>query len=137
MVIPGKGNDMADATWRQSGLPFGHADHNRGRRKAATFSRTAALQLLGSVVYAARLTDGTIKIGWTTQLHDRLRYLAHYTKQDAELLAFKPGGYDDEQDIHRALVAHRLEGRREYYHPTADVMAVVNSMRADLGLPAA
>lgn len=98
-------------------------------------SRTAALQLLGSVVYAARLADGTIKIGWTTQLHDRLRYLTCYTKQDAELLAFKPGDYDDEQSIHRALVAHRLEGRREYYRPTAEVLAVVNEMRSALNMP--
>ena len=49
--------------------------------------------------------------------------------------AFRFGDYDDEQAVHRSLAAQRIEGKREYYHPTPEVLAVVNEMRSDLGLP--
>jgi hypothetical protein len=133
--FPRKGNDMTDAIWRNSGLPFGHAAHNIGRRKNTSLSRTAALHALGSVVYAARLADGTIKIGWTERFEDRLRYLSHYTKQDVELLAFRSGTFEDEQAIHRALNPHVIKGKREFYHPAPEVLAVVNEMREALRLP--
>lgn len=121
--------------FRQTGLPFGASNPTgTGSRGALGLSRTAVMRSLGSVVYAARLADGTIKIGWTERFHDRLRYLKHYTGQDVELLAFRPGGYDDEQAIHASLIEHRLEGRREYYHPTAAVLAVVNEMRDQFNL---
>jgi len=97
-------------------------------------TRRSMMNSLGSIVYAARLADGTVKIGWTQHLHDRLRYLKHHDGQGVEMLAFRFGTYDDEQAIHAGLVAHRIEGRREYYHPTADVLAIVNQMRTDLGL---
>lgn len=65
---------MRDATWRRTGLPFGDAAHNQGHRKTNSLSRTAALRALGSVVYAARLADGTIKIGWTQDFENRMRH---------------------------------------------------------------
>lgn len=97
--------------------------------------RIELMESLGSVVYAARLEDGTIKIGWTRHFGHRLRMLKHAVGQDVELLAFRGGDYDDEQAIHRTLVPHRLQGKREFYHPTAEVLAVVNDMRADLNMP--
>jgi hypothetical protein len=122
--------------FRQSGRPFGASNPTGvGSRGAKGSTRTALMKALGSVVYAARLADGTIKIGWTETFHDRMRYLKCYDGQDVELLAFLPGGHSDEQAIHAGLVAHRIEGRREYYHPTADVLAVVNDMRTSLRLP--
>lgn len=126
---------MPDATWTHSQIPFGDAAHNLGRRKITSTSRTAALRSLGSIVYAARLADGTIKIGWTARAQDRLRYLVAYVQQDVELVAFRAGTYEDEQEIHGSLVAYRIEGKREFYHPTAEVLAVVNAMRADLNMP--
>lgn len=97
--------------------------------------RIELMESLGSVVYAARLEDGTIKIGWTRHFGHRLRMLKHAVNQDVELLAFRRGGYDDEQTIHKSLIPHRIEGKREFYHPTAEVLAVVNAMRADLNMP--
>ena len=135
LPFPDEGNDMRDATWRRTGLPFGHADHNRGHRKTRSLSRSEALRIFGSVVYAARLADGTIKIGWTEDFENRIRYLASATKQDVELLAFRAGTYEDEQAIHHSLAAHRIEGKREFYYPTAEVLRVVNDMRTALNMP--
>lgn len=92
------------------------------------------MRALGSVVYVARLSDGTVKIGWTEHFDNRLRWLANHTDQDIELLGFRLGTYDDEQAIHATLVEHRARGR-EYYHPTVQVMAVVNAMRDELHMP--
>ena len=98
------------------------------------------MRSLGAVVYAARLADGTIKIGWTERFDLRLHWLKHYVQQDVELLAFRVGTYEDEQAIHVRLAAHRAtvpgrDGAREYYEPNPEVLAVVNDMRADLKLP--
>lgn len=95
--------------------------------------RNEAMSSLGSVVYAARLADGTIKIGWTEHFGSRLRWLKSYTGQTVELLAFRQGGRSDEQALHAAMKDHLARGR-EYYHPTPEVLAVVNRMRHDLGM---
>jgi hypothetical protein len=102
--------------------------------------RNSAMNSLGPVVYAARLTDGAVKIGWTEHFGSRLRWLKSYTGQDVELLAFRLGTYDDEQAIHASLLDHRASGSqyanaREYYNPTPEVLAVVNQMRESLNMP--
>lgn len=91
------------------------------------------MHAMGSVVYAAQLADGMIKIGWTEHFGDRLRYLKAYTGQDVKLLGFRFGDRDDEQDIHARLTEHVARGR-EYYHPTPEVLVVVNDMRDRLGM---
>jgi hypothetical protein len=89
---------------------------------------------LGSVIYAARLADGTIKIGCTTHFGQRLTWLKSHVGLDVELLAFRFGAYEDEQAIHASLREHLRRGR-EYYHPDPEVLAVVNAMRDDLHMP--
>ena len=81
------------------------------------------------VVYALRLADGTIKIGHSGAVTRRRNHF-----NEAEIIAFRVGDVRDEQGIHQQLVAHRSNGR-EYYHPHPEVMAVVNDMRDDFGLP--
>ena len=98
----------------------------RGRRRAEGIH---ALVGAAPVVYALRLTDGTIKIGHTSDLAARRR---HYV--GSEIIAFVVGEYDDEQAIHASLTAHRARAV-EYYHPTPAVMAVVNQMRDTYNLP--
>lgn len=88
-----------------------------------------ALQGCESVVYAMRVDGGIIKIGWTTQLVTRRENLV------GQILGFRPGDYDDEQAIHASLIEHRARGR-EFYHPTPEVMAVVNDIRGHFNLPA-
>lgn len=94
----------------------------------------ALMDAMGSVVYAARLADGTIKIGWTEHFGDRLRSLKSYVGQDVELIGFRFGDRDDEQAIHASLTAHVHHGR-EYYNPAPEVLAVVNEMRESLNMP--
>jgi len=90
--------------------------------------RNASLRALGPVVYAARCTDGVIKIGFTTNLAQR-----RWGIGSAELLAFEPGTLADEQALHDRLAEHVHHGR-EWYYPTPGVLAVVNEMRERLGL---
>lgn len=124
---------MPNAIWIYSGKAFG-GPNTLGHRKTNSVSRTAALQSLGSVVYAARLADGTIKIGCTSQLEDRLRYLCAQTKQDVELLAFRLGTFDDERALHHSLAEH-VEHGREFYLPNPPVLDAINEMRQALHMP--
>ena len=108
------------------------------RARNGNVSRRKVMNSLGGVVYAAQLADGTIKIGYTEHFGDRLRHLKKYTGQDVELLAFRRGTYADEQAIHAELEGHRnpiRDNSREYYRPSAEVMAVVNAMRASINMP--
>ena len=97
-------------------------------------ARTYALNSIGPVVYAARMADGTIKFGHTSRLGRRLWDLAYREQMKAELLAFRPGTYEDEQALHQRLAPHLHHGR-EWYHPTSAVMSTVNEMRDGFGLP--
>jgi hypothetical protein len=110
------------------GVVTNSSDTQRLTAVATVEDRNQILRALGSVVYAVRVPGRVIKIGCTADLATRAQALGA-----EEILAFKPGEYADEQLIHSGLVAHRHHGR-EYYHPTPEVMAVVNQMREDLGL---
>jgi hypothetical protein len=87
------------------------------------------LHLIGPVVYAIRTKDGLIKIGWTSDLYNRVRGFGG----TGSILAWMPGTLDDEQALHRGLATHVARGR-EYYNPTAEVLSEVNAMRETLGL---
>jgi len=96
-----------------------------GKRPALT--RASALAALGPVVYAVRVGD-RIKIGYTSNLYRRLKKFGVH-----DVLAFRPGTFDTELEIHHRLSAYAVEGR-EWYAPVPEVLAVVNEMRAVLGL---
>ena len=85
----------------------------------------------GSVLYAIRLADGLIKIGWTSNLYGRWRQLASTDGAD-RVLGFTFGSRDDETELHHQLTGHAAHGR-EYYHPHPDVLAVINGWRVALG----
>lgn len=91
--------------------------------------RKQAMSELPPVVYAARLRDGLVKIGWSSNLHPRLARFGPGTT----LLGFRPGTRADELALHKQLADHVHHGR-EWYNPTPAVWAVVNDMRSDLGL---
>lgn len=74
---------------------------------------------MARVVYFAQARDGTIKIGTSINVDDRLRSLGRL-----RLLRTVPGGFTAERVLHHALEAHRARGR-EWYHPTAEVLACV------------
>jgi hypothetical protein len=94
---------------------------------------TAALRIVnlaGPVIYAARTRDGLIKIGVSAHMDTRLRQIG---AGNDDILGFTPGDRAAELAIHRRLTAHRHHGR-EWYYPTPGVLAVVNEMRAAMGL---
>lgn len=109
-----------------------HESSMRGRSafllNQSRMSRAEALRTLGPVLYAVRLRDGLIKIGYTARMDDRL-----YHFRGCEVLAFKQALAEDEQPVHNGLKAHLAHGQ-EYYHPTPEVLAVVNDWREALGL---
>lgn len=87
---------------------------------------------VGPVIYAVQADDGTIKIGHSISFPSRFRQYQHY--RDVIILAFAPGSLADERAIHEKLQAHRKRGR-EWYHPTSEVLAVVNDLREHFDLP--
>ena len=94
-------------------------------------NRTHNLNDLGQCVYAVRTPDGYIKIGWTRSLGNRISGLGGV---DA-LIGIRVGGtYAEEQALHRSLSGHAVKGR-EWYAETPTVIAVVNDMCADMGMP--
>lgn len=94
-------------------------------------TRRQALIQFPPAVYAVRLADGIIKIGWSQRMMKRLE---RYGK-GADLLAAFPSSLEHERVIHSRLREYRAHGR-EYYHPTPEVMAEVNQLRALSNLPA-
>lgn len=89
-------------------------------------------ELHGSLMYAVRFPDGTIKIGHTGQIARRLTNLIKDGGGMPDVLAIKPGTMEDEAAVHEHLKPHRRHGN-EWYHPHPDVLALVNQWRADLG----
>lgn len=100
----------------------------RSSRVASKHGALTAMCTGIHMVYAIRTTDGLVKIGCTSNLASRARQIP------GEIIAFRPGDFDDEAVIHATLAAHRARGR-EYYHPTTAVLAVVNDLREHFNLP--
>jgi hypothetical protein len=108
---------------RRGGTPY----KCRGTRPQSV---PALARAVGDVVYFIRCADGLIKIGWTRTIARRRTEL---TSGWANLLAIKPGTFADEQALHHALRAHIAHGR-EYYHPTPEIMGLINEIRGTYGL---
>lgn len=109
--------------------PFG-SPHLGGLVKyLAQRDASKRLAAVGTVLYAAAI-GGEIKIGYTA---DVVRRLDHFRSETpCRLLAIRFGTRDDERAVHRSLRAHLAHGH-EWYHPTPEVLALVNQWRADLG----
>lgn len=101
-----------------------HPDMLDAGRFAAGPSIDALLHAMGPVIYFAQMRDGLIKIGYTTDLRKR----RHGWEKGSRVLAFRYGTLDDELLIHQGLADSRAYGR-EWYRPTDEVMAEVESAR--------
>lgn len=100
-------------------------------QRAKDLSRGHMLNGLGPVIYAVRLPDGLVKIGFTSTLARRCSQLGGMDG----LLAVRLGAtYAEEQALHDSLAEHVAHGR-EFYHPTTEVLAVLNAMRDEIGMP--
>lgn len=92
-------------------------------------TRNQLLTDLGPVIYYLRVGP-LVKIGFTSNLAKRLKGYPPYTK----ILAWRTGGtVEAERAIHERLAEHTAAGR-EWYHPTPEVLAVVNEAREHCGL---
>ena len=108
------------------------SDHERLSRTRG-LQRAEALRALQQgrpVVYAVRMADGIIKIGCSRNLAQRRRSIG----PESEVLGFRFGDEADEAEIHERLAPHRARAI-EYYHPTPEVLAVVNGLRSDGAIP--
>lgn len=77
-------------------------------------------------IYAARiLKDGTIKIGVSGKLKQRIQAIRNSQKSCIELLGIMPGSLANEQLLHRALSSSR--SFREYYHDTPQVQSFIQT----------
>lgn len=115
-------------TTRLKGAGARHIDAGLQR---PTRPRGETLNMLGALVYAVRTPDALIKIGFTRSLAQRSATLGGINA----ILAVRLGStLADEQALHDSLAESVARGR-EYYHPTTEVLDVVNTMRSDMGMP--
>lgn len=94
-------------------------------------TRSSLARDLGECVYFIRCKDGAIKIGWTKNLPER-RHALHVPWDS--VLAVLPGNREDEKRLHQMFEADRAY-KREYFHPSENLMNHVNGIRAQLGVP--
>ena len=95
-------------------------------------SGKAFLSALGPAVYAVKMPGGIVKIGYTTNPANRIQSLGLGAKSLLAMLF--NGTLADEQAIHDRLDGHAIKGREWYSDTDPDVIAVVNEMRATMGL---
>ncbi|MBP5918696.1 GIY-YIG nuclease family protein [Streptomyces sp. LBUM 1486] len=79
------------------------------------------------LIYFAR-RDALIKIGWTSQIHKRMRAL------QGQVLATEPGDIVRERQLHRRFT-HLLARGREWFHPEPDLISYINDLREASGSP--
>lgn len=96
---------------------------------------SAAARDLGPVIYGVLTKDGLIKLGYTTDLWNRLYNYGIGMRNPKRLLMVKPGTLADEQIIVGRFAAHVVHGR-EYFRPAREILDYINSVRAEMGVPA-
>ena len=79
------------------------------------------------MIYAARLDDGTLKIGFTDNLLGKFSQVCAQVGQSVTFVAVAPGDVAAETEAHRALRPYRVDARRrgtrETYLDCAEVRA--------------
>ena len=75
-------------------------------------------------------SGGHIKIGWTSNLEQRMRAYP----PGSQLLAVQPGTRRDEAATHRRFAVHRTHGR-EWYPLAADLVRYIATVTAEHGQP--
>lgn len=106
-------------------------DRNRGIERLTLEGLGRISHQLPPVIYAFRLPDDVIKIGWSASLDNRRRTLK---AKWPDLLAIKPGTLEDEQRLHRRIPSSHRHHAVEYYLPTPQIIAMLNQWRADFGV---
>lgn len=80
-----------------------------------------------SHVYFVRSSNGTIKIGVSTDVMRRLASLQTANSARLTLLLIMPGTEEDEQELHRLFADERLRG--EWFRPSRRLLRFIDECR--------
>lgn len=80
----------------------------------------------GHVYFVRHGVSGPIKIGWATEIDERIAELQVGNPERLELLGSRPGTISDERSLHRQFAEHRLRG--EWFSPHADLLAYIREL---------
>lgn len=117
---------IVDAHIRLLNRLRGYDDHVREKR--------AAWGGIGSVIYFVRRRD-LIKIGWSTNLRDRLY---HLQVQPYCLLAIEPGDERLERRLHGRFIDALVDGTdlgKEHFRPVPELLDYIDAIRTRAGVP--
>ncbi len=76
---------------------------------------------------------GKIKIGYSKYPLHRLQQLMDWSPEKLHLVAFAPGGQDEEQRIHALLRKHY--SHKEWFHPTTEVISLMKWVASTAQIP--
>lgn len=102
-----------------------------GRRR--WLAKQAELDKRPHVVYYLRLGNGDIKIGYTSNLPERMRALR---ARPGDLLAVEPGAREKEKERHQQFASLRRESWWEDFEPAPELLRHIEAVRAEHGDPA-
>lgn len=111
-----------------------HATSARGRIARIRRKQLEAMADLSHVIYAVLTDDGLIKIGYSENLQNRLRFYGIGVKNMNRLLLVMSGARHEEQQLHDRFRRYRARGH-EYYRPAPAIIDMINRERERLGVP--
>lgn len=90
---------------------------------------------LNGCLYFFRSPAGLIKIGYSTEIGNRIRALAWKWKTGPEaVLAVTETLREREQELHAQFARHLADGDT-WYRPTTELLDIIDEIRTDTGLP--
>lgn len=82
------------------------------------------------MIYFAQLPTGAIKIGCTTNLHERIKHLRHLFGRRLIILGVMAGGFDQEREMHERFDSLKLDSveSKELFSPGSELLAFIQSL---------
>lgn len=77
--------------------------------------------------------EGPIKIGCSEAPQSRLRVFADWSPYVLDIIAYAPGGFDEENALHRHFERFRIHG--EWFEPNPELLAIIARINASGSLP--
>ena len=94
-------------------------------------NRTTSKRVVkSSVVYFMQRSDGCIKIGFSTNVGDRVRAIESSTGP-INLLATVPGGLEQERKLHETFAYCRVHG--EWFNPDSELLKLIENVNVHQG----
>lgn len=76
-----------------------------------------------SIVYFIKNASGLVKIGWTSDIDRRVKFIARAEQSELEVLATIPGGANLERKLHIRFAADRIRG--EWFTLSPDIKGFI------------